>query len=246
MIDKLVKAFFALVDYILAGQIASKMGFGHQADRISKLDKNSLFMADVVSCFQGPLKVIELSSGRGTLARKILSKANIDEYVACDIDPSGLKVLEKRIKKAKYKDKVNVHIMDCLNPDINKENYFDIVIAEKLLHLLSPEDIEKVFEYANKILKPGGLFFISSASTTNFVFERTVSDDKHELYRKLKNDLITKLWYNIYKPYVFFINREYITEICQKTGFVIRNDLIYPLEQDYLTLAVCKMSPINQ
>lgn len=243
MIEKLLKLFFDCIDYFLASQVSSKMGFGHQIDSTRALGANSRFMINIVANFNKPVSIIELASGRGVLAGEIIKLSQVKYYLACDIDPSGLEVLQKRMKKNEHGTKLETKVMNSLDSDMKETEVFDIVIAEKLLHLLSPQEIKKIFKFANSILKPGGLFIISSASETNFVHERTEPGEEHELYRKLKGDMLTRLWYNIKTPYVFFITKDYIKEVSEETGFSMIDFLIYNNTEDYLTLAVCKNSP---
>lgn len=240
MLEKTLKVIFDFIDYFLAHQVPSKMGFGHQINSSAGLDQNSFFISDTIASLNKPVKIIELASGRGVLANEIAKIPHVEYYLACDIDPTGLEIFKNRISKQKYSSKVETLVMDALNPSTYKKEYFDIVVAEKFIHLLSPDDILKVFKLAHELLKPDGLFFISSASNTNFVYEKTVQDTEHELYRKLQDDVITRLWYNISKPYIFFITINFIKELSDVTGFSIDEKIICPFTEDYLTLAIRK------
>jgi ubiquinone/menaquinone biosynthesis C-methylase UbiE len=241
MLEWIIKKFFDFVDYVVAHQIPSKMGYGHQIDSPKALDENSMFIVNTIMNSEKPSRIIELAAGRGALTMKILENAPVEYYLACDIDPTGLNILSKRLARKTYSNKLETKQMNSLQPDNTLPcESFDFVIAEKFLHLLSYEEIEKVFIFACKLLKPGGKFIISSASSTNFVFERTEPGEDHPLYRKLKEDMLTRLWYNISKPYVFFITEEFIQELAFKTGFVYDAKSICSSKEDYLTLVLCK------
>ncbi|MEW5821054.1 MAG: class I SAM-dependent methyltransferase [Cyanobacteriota bacterium] len=242
MTEKILKILFDCIDYFLAHQVASKMGYGHQIDSRKRLDKNTRFIHETFDHLGNNLKVLEMASGRGVLAQEIIQKPNVEFYLACDIDPNGIKVLEKRLKRDKNASKIKTKIANTIKDELNFENYFDVVIADKLLHLLSPEEIEIAFMKANKLLKPGGYFLINSASVNNFVFERTEAENETDLYRKLKSDTLTRLWYNIEIPYVFFITCEYIQQISEKTGFLYHPDHVCPRDEDYLTVTLCRKS----
>jgi ubiquinone/menaquinone biosynthesis C-methylase UbiE len=240
MIEKLIKIVFDFIDYVIARQVPSKLGYGHQIDSPKVFDQNTFFITSNIENMKTTLKIAELAAGRGALAMKILEMPHVEYYLACDIDPAGLEVLQKRIKAREYASRLETRVMNCLDPQALPETYFHIVIADKFLHLLSDEEIEQVFSLANRLLQPGGIFFVSSASVTNFVYERTEPGTGHELYRKLKSDMMTRLWYNINKPYVFFITEEYIQEIAAKTGFIYKQEAVYNNKENYLTVALCK------
>lgn len=243
MIEKFLKCLFDAIDYYLARQVPSKLGFGHQIDSRKRIDANTRFMHNLISLSNRKIKIMELACGRGVLAQELIQLPNIDYYLACDVDPDGIEVLRKRLEKDKNSSKIELKLMNCLEADIDKEGYFDVVIADKLLHLFSPDNIVKAFEFANKVLQPGGLFLINSASVKNFVYDRTVEEGDHKLYRRLKSDMMTRLWYNITTPYVFFITKDFIQEVSNKTGFSVIDNLICAYDEDYLTIAVCKNQP---
>lgn len=240
MIEPILKLLMASIDYFLGHQVASRMGYGHQIDSRKRLDKNTGFIHAFVQHLSGSVKLAELGSGRGVLALELASFDNVENYLACDIDPRGLAVLRKRAKKAPQGHKISTKEMNVHHPDIEQQNFFDAVVTDKVLHLMSPDEITRIFELASKILKPGGFFVISSVSKRNFVYERTEESGQHPLYRKLKSDMLTRLWYNINRPFVFFITKDFIQEKCEETGFQFREDFICPDDTDYLTLAVCK------
>lgn len=304
MIEKILKKFFDILDFFLAHQVPSKLGYGHQIIDKEGLDINSYFVINTVAELKAPIKVFEFACGQGVLAQEIAIKDNVVSYLACDIDGSALKQFEERLKNERFckeqqetiehtehkhheeplkeieeealevvedietlvdatgyhyqiedelaeagdkncttvriQDKIKTHRMSALEPDIDYENYFDVVIADKFLHLLAPEDIEKVFNSARNLLKPGGLFMINSASINNMVFSRTDETSIHPLYRKLKDDMMTRLWYNITIPYVFFVTEEFIKEVSVKTDFEFNENLICPDKDNYLTIGVIK------
>lgn len=240
MFEAIIKFIFDQIDFFVARQVASKKGFGHQIDARKKRDPNIQFIHTIVANALQPVKIIELAAGRGVLTQELININTVESYLACDVDSSGLEVLQNRLIKDKNAHKVRCKIMNCLNPDLTEEDYFDIVIADKLIHLFSPEEIDRAFLFAYKILKPGGIFIINSASTKNFVYERTLEGSDNKLYRKLKDDVLTRLWYNITIPYVFFITVEYIQEVSNRTGFFVIPEFIFQNDRDYLTLAVCK------
>ncbi|MGD9581089.1 MAG: class I SAM-dependent methyltransferase [Vampirovibrionia bacterium] len=240
MFEKLIKFIFDQVDFFIARQVPSKLGFGHQIDARKKTDPNIRFIHSIIQNSLNPIKIIELASGRGVLAQELIKLPTVESYLACDVDEAGIKVLEKRLSDDDNAHKIKCKVMNCLDNEFTETECFDVVIADKLIHLFSPEEIDKVFQFAGKILKPCGIFIINSASVNNFVYERTVEAGENKLYRKLKDDVYTRLWYNITIPYVFFITLEYIDYVAKQTGFFIVPELVYKNDRDYLTLAVCK------
>lgn len=241
MIEAILKFLMAIIDYYLGSQVASKLGYGHQIDSRKRLDKNTGFMHGFIYNLGGTLKIIEIGAGRGVMALELASFPNVEAYLACDIDPHGLSVLQKRSQSFLQGAKISVKQMNVHHPEIEQENYFDVMLTDKVLHLMSPEEIACIFDLAYKVLKPGGFFVISSVSKNNFVYERTEEGEQHPLYRKLKSDMLTRLWYNINRPYVFFITKEFIQQMCEEKGFQFRENLVCPDDTDYVTLAVCKM-----
>lgn len=240
MINKFLNKIFNILDYVIAHQVPSCMGFGHQINSKAGLDQNSLFISNKVAKIDQPIKILELAAGRGILAQEILLYPQVEKYVACDIDPSGLEILKNRAVNKFYFEKLETVVQDVLNPTVSYKEYFDIVIADKLIHLFSPEDVYKIFLWANSVLKPGGIFFLSSASKTNAVFKRTVPSNKHELYRKLVSNNLIHMWYNIKNPYVFFVTTDFLMKLADVTNFVYSTDLVCHNTKNYITLGLYK------
>lgn len=225
---------------MIAHQVPSQMGFGHQINSKAGLDQNSLFISNRIARIDQPIKILELAAGRGVLAQEILLYPQVEKYVACDIDPSGLEILKKKAMNKFYTEKLETIVLDVLNPSVSYRDNFDIVIADKLIHLFSPEDVYKIFLWVNSVLKPGGIFFMSSASKTNAVFKRTVPTNKHELYRKLVPNKLIQLWYNIKNPYVFFVTLDFLIKLADVTNFIYTPDLVCHNKKNYITLGLYK------
>ena len=240
MLNKGIKFIFDQIDYHLAKQVPSMLGYGHQIDARKRKDANTIFIHSFIENLTGPLNILELAAGRGVLARELIEFSNVKSYLACDIDPSGLEVLDKRAQTDKNYDKLQIKILNVLDFKPAKTNVYDVVIADKLLHLLSPNQLETLFKTVYEILKPGGYFVINSASIHNFVYDRTYAENEDDLYRKLRNDRISRLWYNISNPYVFFITEKYIRDLSTYTGFELSEKNICLNQCDYLTLAISK------
>jgi SAM-dependent methyltransferase len=148
-------------------------------------------------------RFLEIGSGFSQTTEKCLRKG-IGEYTANDLSLEHLKILSALLQKA-FANQTETHlnklkllpgrIPDVLTP---KENYYDGILMDKVLHFFTPQDSEKFLAWAHKALKPNGKLYIFTLSPFN-----TGHDNMAALYQqqKLKTDFYPGYVENV-KPYM--------------------------------------------
>lgn len=135
------------------------------------------FFSQVNLGIQNGAKVLDAGCGGGRFALCFLAnqeKKSIDALVdAVDLSENMLKKAEKRARRIKLKQKINLYHADCRNLSYAKEfidgkvtekaisfrdNQYDVVICSGMLEHIPPEDSEKTIEEITRVLKPGGRF----------------------------------------------------------------------------------------
>lgn len=104
---------------------------------------------------QGDEKLLEVGCGGGNLSRflaKILAQGRL---VCIDNSEYWLEKSKKRLKQ--YKN-IKFELTNILN--FNKENYFDMVVVNYVLHDIMSEKREKAIEILSKSLKEKGRVYI--------------------------------------------------------------------------------------
>lgn len=243
MINFILKKFYAIVDYFIGHQVESPLGYGHHTVRKAGLDPNSLFMVDLIKQCGDNLKVLEIATGKGILAEQITALENVSEYLACDIDPGCIQTINKKKRKIPHFNKLKTMNIDVLNDSFPEEAEFDIVLSDKFLHLLSPQELESFFNIAFRLLKPDGILLSNSVSINNYAYNKTIeTSSDYPYYRKLVDNTKVRLWYNINKPFILFMNENLLENLCHKTGFIYNPKLIHNNTKDYFTFATVKDS----
>ena len=100
----------------------------------------------------------------------IALKQGVDQYVANDISLDHLKLLVKRAKEslgdAAEEVLGRLALLHGKIPEdlpVSPETY-DAILADKLIHFLKPEHIDRFIDQAKMCLKPGGKLYVTTAS----------------------------------------------------------------------------------
>jgi cyclopropane fatty-acyl-phospholipid synthase-like methyltransferase len=98
--------------------------------------------------------VIELGCGPGNVIRYLSSQRSDIEFIGIDLAPAMIKAAEKVNPGHRF------YVLDMRDLDIIANRVEGVIAAFSIPYIL-PGDLEKFFADCNKILKPGGLFYLS-------------------------------------------------------------------------------------
>ena len=127
--------------------------------KISDPSSNEIIMERHVYRQMLPLKcskVLELGCGRAELTRAIAETDNVDSILALEVD------LIQHKKNLLIDDLPNVEFTTGAAEAIPaKDNSFDVVLMFKSLHHVPLDKMDKALSEVHRVLKPGGLAYIS-------------------------------------------------------------------------------------
>lgn len=244
MIEYLLKQFFKFIDVVFAHQSPSRLGFGHQITTPNGFDSNIKFIIQKVKQLPEGLSVLELACGQGTLAIELSKLGNIKKIKAIDIDTKALEKAKGRAKKISSHAKLQFACANFLSCPAPENGSFDVVIADKFLHILTEPEICNILYNTNHVLNNAGIFFINTVSTNNFVYSCTTRGTSQSIHRLLKNDIITRNWYNIKNPIISFISKEWLEDNANRYGFIYDKNLEFYNKSNYLTVGIRKVKHI--
>lgn len=100
-----------------------------------------------------PINILELGCGFGRITKLILSNfPSIKEYVAVDISPDQVSNAKEYVKLNDLAKNIEVKfiVSDIQSLDLDKNNYYDLVLScEMLLHILPTEIKEVIIKMVN-------------------------------------------------------------------------------------------------
>ena len=105
----------------------------------------------------GVKRVLDLGCGTGRHV-VYLAKHSFDVY-GIDIAPEGIKITKKWLRKEGLK--ASLKVSDVYKELPYKDNFFDAIISTQALHHAKIGKIRKLIKEIERILKPGGLIFIT-------------------------------------------------------------------------------------
>lgn len=114
---------------------------------------------------------LNLCAGDGRFNNRLLTKA--DKVIAADIDSSALEKLI-RITPKDLKNKLEIKIMNVVEPFPFEDESFDGIFCVGTLHLFPRDIFKKILNEMSRVLKSGGMIIIDFAAD----IKRTFSDGK--------------------------------------------------------------------
>lgn len=106
-------------------------------------------------------RILDLGIGQGYLEQRL-------QEIGKNYDLYGIDISEKAIVrlKKKFKGKFNVgNVLKIKN--YYKDNYFDVIVAIELIEHISPQKILTFYKDINNLLKPMGIFILSTPLNEN-------------------------------------------------------------------------------
>jgi ubiquinone/menaquinone biosynthesis C-methylase UbiE len=100
-------------------------------------------------------KILDLGCGTGVPAI-LLAEISKGTITAIDKDKKSLDWFKEKIELLGYTDRINIIHDSILNVEL-KENHFDIILAEGILHIIG---LEKGLVHFRKFLNENGYFMI--------------------------------------------------------------------------------------
>ena len=107
------------------------------------------------------LKILDLGIGQGYLEQRL-------QKIGKNYELYGIDISEKTIDRLKKKIDGNFIIGDVLKiKNYYKNNYFDAIVAIELIEHISPRQIFKFYKDIRSLLKPAGIFILSTPLNEN-------------------------------------------------------------------------------
>jgi SAM-dependent methyltransferase len=108
--------------------------------------------------FRGPIRVLDLGSGPGTLSARVLDKLPTSHVVAVDTDPVLLRVGEVALRR--FGKRYKWVLADLRETNWSSElpvHRFDAAISSLVLHWFEEDEISQVYREVRRLLRPEGL-----------------------------------------------------------------------------------------
>ena len=164
---------------------------------ISKKGGRQKYVDNYIKPFPA-LKIIDFGCGPGSIIEYLPEQV---EYVGVDSEKNYIDSA-----KNKYGEKGKFIRQDILSISPKEVNYFDVAIANGLLHHLNDEESEKLIITANRVLKPGGrlvtidnIFIKNQSLFARFLISKDRGQNVRTLdeYLKIGQNVFTKIEYQI-------------------------------------------------
>lgn len=172
------------------------------------------------------LHIIDLAAGTGLISKLLI------EYI--HISPSSLYLVEPAERMCqRARDNIkSCHIYqmiaeDCLTKSNLSENYFDFILCNASMHLMSEDDI---YPIVSKLLKPKNGYFLYTL--WYHAFDETMNYDHNEEFETIINDTLTYFNYPQYfskltKPLSKTRSRKYLEDIAIKNKLQLESCTIH-------------------
>lgn len=118
--------------------------------------------------------ILDLGCGAGHFLY-FLQKKGFDNFVGIDISKQQVNFCKRNISNS-------VKVFDAFNFLIDKETYFDLIVANDFLEHISKERVIKLLKLIHRSLKKGGKFIIKTPNMSNlFALDSRYKDFTHEI-----------------------------------------------------------------
>jgi len=118
--------------------------------------------------------VLEIGSGFGNVPLEFL-KRGVAKYTAMDTEKQHLAILAKKVHNEFGKDERVLFLHGHAPRDLPKlVAAYDAILIDKVLHFLTPSEIESFFSWAKTALKKGGRLYITTVSAYSKIYAEKV------------------------------------------------------------------------
>lgn len=132
-------------------------------------------------------QVIDIGAGFSNIPIEALKKG-ISEYVVNDISEEHLKIFVKKAMMANTNSELsNLRLLHGKVPDVLTEitGKYDAILADKILHFLSPNEINDFVVRSKSILTEGGRIYATVGSIYSIIIQNDIC--KKEYLQNLKD-----------------------------------------------------------
>lgn len=98
------------------------------------------------------IRVLDLGSGTGNVSVAVSEKFKNADFCCVDISDVALDVCKERLKN----NNVSIVKSDIRNPEIFKENSYDLVVSNLAIHHIEDNEKEELYTLINNALKKNG------------------------------------------------------------------------------------------
>jgi SAM-dependent methyltransferase len=107
---------------------------------------------------RGPFRVLELGSGPGAFAKRLLRRFPQCRVVAVDMDPVLLRVAERALRRYRGRTRwVLADVRESRWPSKLPVHRFDVVVSSLTLHWLEESEIKALYRQLRRLLGSGGI-----------------------------------------------------------------------------------------
>lgn len=117
-------------------------------------------------------RILEVGVGFNNIPTLALQK-NVAEYVANDISKEHLDLLFAKASKILSPEQLSkLKLVKGRAPEIMRqiEGKFDAILANKIIHFLSPDEIIEFLSNSKLLLKKGGKIYVTTSSPYSYVY----------------------------------------------------------------------------
>jgi SAM-dependent methyltransferase len=133
-----------------------------------------------------PLSILEVGSGPGHLAERIMESIKVEKYALFDLSESMNYIASQRLKN--YQDVLNINVGDFLNTtDYDHFNNVDVVVCMQTIHEAGDKKLAAdIYKCIRTTLKPAGVFLVcdfiyNEESMDNSTMYMTATEQKETL-----------------------------------------------------------------
>jgi DNA-binding transcriptional MerR regulator/precorrin-6B methylase 2 len=127
--------------------------------------------------------VIDIGAGYSNVPIEALN-LGVAKYIANDMSEEHLYLLVQRVKEAAGEQALNrLKLIHGRAPyDLPKvQNAYDAILAEKVMHFMSPTDVKEFIAWAKDALKPGGKIYATVSSPYSKRYRNMLGEFHHKL-----------------------------------------------------------------
>lgn len=170
--------------------------------------------------------IMDLAAGTGLISKLLIEHIHISPSSLYLVEPAERMCIRAR-DNIKTPHIYQVAAEDCLSKTNLPLNYFDFILCNASMHLMSENDI---FPIVSKLLKSKKGYFLYTL--WYHAFDETVHYDQHKEFETIVNDTLTHFNYPQYfsqsiKPVSKTRSRRYLEETAYKNGLRIESLIIY-------------------